>query len=375
MALRRPRRYNVETKNLSINALKVHPRNQEFFDDISGDQFDRFKKSIEDEGIMTPLLVANDMTVISGHQRLKAATELGLTTVPVIIDETPMSDDDKLRKLLVANFGRSKNDPVKQGKVVTEYERLNGIRIGRPEKLPQTAVIKQSDIAKEFGVSVDTLQRLKQLTLLIPEVQLEVSSDNLKYTVATSVFSKLSPEEQRKLLKFIGKENIGTLSGREIEELKAEYEGSLADITDENTMLRRENQRLAVAKTTELESMQKQLDTLRTQKDALEAKASLDAMEATKYQELQRQTSELVKQKDTLVKQLNAIDDVAKYMARIEHLIEGELAPTRYSKAIFDLSSDQTVMENLGNTVSRVESWVTEMKALLNTNYTDAEVM
>jgi len=38
--------------------------------------------------------------------------------------------EQKLKKLLATNFGRSKNDPVKQGRVFGEYEKLCGIQHG-----------------------------------------------------------------------------------------------------------------------------------------------------------------------------------------------------------------------------------------------------
>ena len=41
-------------------ALHEHPRNQEFFDDITGSKWDEFKASIAQIGIMNPLIVIGD---------------------------------------------------------------------------------------------------------------------------------------------------------------------------------------------------------------------------------------------------------------------------------------------------------------------------
>jgi len=38
---------------LSISILKVHPQNQEFFDDIEGDRYEKFKNSIQEDGLIT----------------------------------------------------------------------------------------------------------------------------------------------------------------------------------------------------------------------------------------------------------------------------------------------------------------------------------
>ena len=35
-------------QQININVLKPHPRNNEFFDDLSGEEFERLKNSIRD---------------------------------------------------------------------------------------------------------------------------------------------------------------------------------------------------------------------------------------------------------------------------------------------------------------------------------------
>ena len=42
----------MEIINVAPSVLKVHPRNQEFFDDIQGDEYERFEKSIAKDGIL-----------------------------------------------------------------------------------------------------------------------------------------------------------------------------------------------------------------------------------------------------------------------------------------------------------------------------------
>ena len=109
--------------------LKVHPRNAEFFDDVVGAEFDRLVESIKDHGVLTPLRVTKDMTIISGHQRVRAAIEAGCDSIPVIIDEDE-DGNDVLMKLIETNFGRMKNDAIKQAKWLEEYKKLKGITRG-----------------------------------------------------------------------------------------------------------------------------------------------------------------------------------------------------------------------------------------------------
>lgn len=211
--------------NISIDTLKIHPRNIEFFDNIEGEQYIKFKKSIEEDGILTPLIVSPDMTIISGHQRYQASKDLGIKLIPVIIKEDLIDEDEKLKKLLATNFGRLKNDPVKQGRVFGEYEKLCGVRqgsAGSPDKQFACGVT-QEQIAKELGVGVDTLRRLKKLQTLSPDLQELISNGAVKYTTALSVWSKLSQEEQSKLIEDLGRDKIKSLTQKATEEFMSRY--------------------------------------------------------------------------------------------------------------------------------------------------------
>lgn len=198
---------------LATSSLHIHPENTKFFDDIEGEQYERFKKSIQEDGVLTPLMVAPDMTIISGHQRYKACKDLGINLVPVIIREDLVDEDEKLKKLLATNFGREKNDPVKQGRIITEYEKLCGIRRGGNQ---YTKRISQLDIAKEFGISTRTVRRIKSLLNLIPELQDMVEDNSLKPTTAINIFSQVNKEKQLKIFNELGKNKLSNMTAKEI---------------------------------------------------------------------------------------------------------------------------------------------------------------
>ena len=189
--------------NISPNALKPHPRNEEFFSNAEGEDYQRLKESIQELGVLTPLRVSSDMTIVSGHQRWRAAKELGLESVPVEIDEGLNDEDEKLIQLIAANFGRMKNDPSKQGKWLVEYERLRGVRDGRYGKRSldgQFVRLKQEDIADELGVDARTIRRLKNLTTLIPELQDIITEGKITPSTGYLLLSRLSEDEQHQLL-------------------------------------------------------------------------------------------------------------------------------------------------------------------------------
>lgn len=190
-------------QSLALAALKLHPRNEEFFSNAEGEDFKRLKESIQEQGILTPLRVSSDMVIVSGHQRYRAAKELGMVTVPVIVDETLLDEDEKLAQLIASNFGRMKNDPVKQGRWIKEYERLRGVKVGRPDKFGNNSRVSQEDIAKELGVDLTTLRNLKRLDTLLPELQEIISEGRINATTGFKLIARLSEEEQQKLLEVL----------------------------------------------------------------------------------------------------------------------------------------------------------------------------
>lgn len=189
--------------NMLLSNLKCHPRNDEFFSDMEEEKFELFKESIVRDGIITPLVISADFTIISGHQRYRAAQELGLKKVPVIVDYNLENEDDMVEKLISSNFQRMKNDPVKQGRWIAEYERLRGVRQGSArQKVDQHNVgqVSQEDIARELGVTTITLQRLKSLNTILPELQDIISEGRISATTGFKLIARLSVDEQHELL-------------------------------------------------------------------------------------------------------------------------------------------------------------------------------
>lgn len=88
--------------------------------------------------------------------RAKAAKENCMTLVPIIIREDLSDKSLKLKALIVANFGRTKNNEAKQRKAITEYVDLCGYKPGGDRKSnTQNGNLKSTieEIAKELGTS------------------------------------------------------------------------------------------------------------------------------------------------------------------------------------------------------------------------------
>jgi len=220
-----------EIINVSVDILKVHPRNTEFFDDISGEEYEKFKRSIQEDGILSPILVSPDMTIISGHQRTKAAKELGIKLIPVIIREDLTEEDTKLKVLLAANFGRTKNDPIKRDKIAIEYVNLCGLKNGERADLVDGR-LPLKEIASQLNTSETSLKELLLIERkLTPEVKQLLDDGIFTKRVASKVLVKLSPSEQEELISTLD------VTKKYTQNQIQEYVDKLAEKENENELL------------------------------------------------------------------------------------------------------------------------------------------
>lgn len=195
-------------QQINISVLKPHPKNNEFFDDLDGEEFERLKNSIRDEKIYTDILVSPDMTIISGHQRVRAAKELGMTLVPIKIDDDLQDENSKLRALISNNFGRRKNNPAKDRKALETYVSLRGYKhgeIGRNHfQKDQNGLSEKStlaEIAKELNMSVSNLKRALRIERNLTDTMKELlDTGEITKTFASDTIASLSKKEQKELI-------------------------------------------------------------------------------------------------------------------------------------------------------------------------------
>lgn len=209
------------SQKLKVNELHPHKQNNVFFDDIEGDAWCEFLESVRTSGIIEPIVVNQDKTIVSGHQRVRACKELGIDEIDAEV-RIIESEDEMLKQLIETNIrqrGVGNTNPVKFGRCLMELERIYGVQQGKRtdlETFPQSAEKSQEDLASELGMSVDTLNRYKQLAQAIPEVQDLVESGRVTKTVALSLMKKLSEDEQRQLVEMLPHDDR-KVSNREIE--------------------------------------------------------------------------------------------------------------------------------------------------------------
>ena len=177
---------------MNPNNLRPHPRNNEFFDDMDGQKWKDFLQSVRTSGIIEPIIVTQDLVIVSGHQRVRAAKAIGLMKIAVEVRHYE-NDDKVLKDLIETNImqrGIGNTNPIKLAKCIVELERILGIRNGSAGKVskdleshnvtPKT----QEDLAEQLKMSKMQLTRYKKLLDLVPELQSAVEEGKISATNA-----------------------------------------------------------------------------------------------------------------------------------------------------------------------------------------------
>ena len=167
-------------------------------------------ESIRTHGVLSPLLArtkGESYELVSGHRRRLAAQKLGLKTVPVLVRE--MSDDEAVILMVDSNLQRENLMPSEKAfayKMKLEAMKRQGQRTDLTS--PQVAAKLRTDdeIAKQAGISGDTVRRYIRLTNLVPPLLQMVDDGRIAFSPAVEL-SYLARDEQVELWDLIGRED------------------------------------------------------------------------------------------------------------------------------------------------------------------------
>ena len=167
-------------------------------------------ESIRTHGVLSPLLArpkGEGYELVSGHRRRLAAQKLGLKTVPVLVRE--MSDDEAVILMVDSNLQRENLLPSEKAfayKMKLEAMKRQGQRTDLTS--PQVAAKLRTDdeIAKQAGISGDTVRRYIRLTNLVPPLLQMVDDGRIAFSPAVEL-SYLTRDEQAELWDLIGRED------------------------------------------------------------------------------------------------------------------------------------------------------------------------
>src|SRR5437899_8139882 len=166
-----------------INLASITPSPLQPRKDFAREALQELIDSIRQHGIIQPLIVRQVGTrfeLIAGERRWRAAQEIGLTQVPVIMRSA--SDLEVLELSLIENLQRADLNPIEEAQ---GYARLAG-EFG----------MRQEDIALKVGRSRAAVANSMRLLDLHPQVQSWLIQNLLSVGHAKVLLALKAPEEQ-----------------------------------------------------------------------------------------------------------------------------------------------------------------------------------
>lgn len=192
-------------------------------------------ESIKQYGVLVPAIVRpredGGYEIIAGHRRKHGSELAGLKTIPCIVRE--MDDATATILMVDSNIQRENILPSERAqayKMKLEALKRQGVRNDLTS--PQVAAKFRADdeVAKDAGISGDTVRRYVRLTELAPELQQMVDDKKIGMTPAVEI-SYLKPEEQKMLLTAIDSEQATPSLSQAQRMKKLSQDGKLNDDT------------------------------------------------------------------------------------------------------------------------------------------------
>lgn len=164
-------------KYAKLAISQLHAFEGQPFKVIDNEEIDELTESIRENGIYTSLIVRpmenteNEYEVVSGHRRLHAAKQAGLTEIPALI--YPL--DRSAAAIAVVDSNLHREHLLPSEKAFAYRMKLEALKAqGKRSDLTSSQVATKSDTAAEIGAATgesrDTVYRYIRLTYLIPEL-------------------------------------------------------------------------------------------------------------------------------------------------------------------------------------------------------------
>lgn len=242
---------------LKVSELKPHPKNEYFFDEMSGQKYEEFKESIRTSGVIEPLIITQDMVIVSGHQRARACLEEGIEEVLCEVrhygDKNGRCKEDWILKDLIETNVRQRGEiggsELKAVHRVDELRRIYGIqhggdrgnqytggKSGKCDKVtlgknePAEPVTAEQACAAA-GIDYGMYRHFKALADLNPDWQEMLEAGNVSATVACRIIAKLPADKQTELFDSLPDDAKNRLTANEakryiamLEQQQKEYE-------------------------------------------------------------------------------------------------------------------------------------------------------
>ncbi|AGT43528.1 ParB/RepB/Spo0J family partition protein [Treponema pedis] len=199
--------------NLNPSLLKPNPyQPRKTFDE---ETIEELASSIKEHGIIQPIVAEQTENgsyfIISGERRTRAATSLGLKTVPVILRS--FADNKKLEVALIENIQREDLNALEEALAYQEIMNISNIN--------------HEELARRVGKSRSAITNSLRILKLPEEMQEAVRLNKISAGHARSLLSVVNPADQQVLFGRIIESN---LSVRETEAMAANFNSGVGRI-------------------------------------------------------------------------------------------------------------------------------------------------
>lgn len=176
---------------LEVSPDQVDPNPNQSRTVFDPEKIKELQDSIDVHGILEPLIVTQKtdgrFELIAGERRLRAAKNLGLPKVPVIVRHA--DDLERLELSLIENLQRQDLNPIEEAQGY--HDLMEGFDL------------TQEQVAKKIGKSRETVSNILRLLELPGEMQKAVASGKLSNAHARFLLTMDNPREQERLFKKI----------------------------------------------------------------------------------------------------------------------------------------------------------------------------
>ena len=192
----------AQQNEVLISAISPNPRQPRVVFDESA--LNELIASIKEIGILQPPVVRQTSPgkyeLIMGERRFRAAKAAGLTSIPVIIRQTP--DNELLREALIENIHRSQLNPLEEGAAYAQ--------------LLKDFQCTHEELSLKLGRSRPLISNTMRLLNLPPTVQRKVAAGVISAGHARALLGLTQPEEIEKLANRIVGEGLSVRATEEI---------------------------------------------------------------------------------------------------------------------------------------------------------------
>lgn len=157
-----------QVRYVEIDTLRENPINSALFKKENEQYFSTLEADIKERGILVPLIAKRDGTLLSGHNRLYVAKQLGFSVVPVQYVEDELTNEQETGFLIKDNLYRRH---LSQAEWVSLYKKMypdfeswiESERRGRRKKdmsfISETPTLSAEKIAHDTGQSVAAVKK------------------------------------------------------------------------------------------------------------------------------------------------------------------------------------------------------------------------